>query len=62
MDRDDPDADIRNLHVLKNRFTGETGFAGTLQYNREACRLLDEINPFTQIQGAEDDAEPNEAA
>ena len=62
VDRDDPDADIRNLHVLKNRYSGETGFAGTLQYNREAGRLLDEINPFTQTQGAEEDAEPNEAS
>lgn len=48
VDREDPDADTRNLHVLKNRYTGETGFAGTLQYNREAGRLLDEINPFNK--------------
>ena len=54
VDRNDPNADVRNLHVLKNRYTGETGFAGTLQYIREASRLLDEINPFIETQGAED--------
>ena len=37
---DDPHADIREIVLLKNRFTGETGNADTLQYNRITGRLL----------------------
>jgi len=37
---DDPHADIREIVLLKNRFTGETGMADTLQYNRATNRLL----------------------
>ena len=40
-DPDDPDSDIRLLRVLKNRFSGQIGDAGTLQYNRETGRLLE---------------------
>lgn len=42
VDPDEPDSDIRHLRILKNRFTGETGDAGTLVYNRETGRLLEE--------------------
>lgn len=41
VDQDDPDSDIRHLTILKNRFTGQTGEAGTLHYNRETGRLLE---------------------
>lgn len=41
-DPDDPDSDLRVLRVLKNRYTGETGFAGNLVYNRQTGRLLEE--------------------
>ena len=40
-DPDDPDSDIRLLRVLKNRFSGQIGDAGTLHYNRETGRLLE---------------------
>ena len=30
------------LRILKNRFTGQTGDAGTLVYDRETGRLLEE--------------------
>jgi len=42
VDPDDPDADIRHLRVLKNRFTGQTGDAGVLVYHRESGRLVEE--------------------
>lgn len=42
VDPDDPDNDIRLLRILKNRFTGETGDAGTMVYDRETGRLLEE--------------------
>lgn len=38
-DPDDPDSDIRLVRVLKNRFSGQIGDAGTLIYNRETGRL-----------------------
>lgn len=41
-DPDDPDSDIRHIRILKNRYTGQTGPAGTLVYNRETGRLLEE--------------------
>lgn len=42
IDPEAPDDDIRHLRVLKNRFTGETGDAGTLVYDRDSGRLLEE--------------------
>lgn len=42
VDPDEPDSDIRHLRILKNRFTGETGDAGTLVYDRETGRLIEE--------------------
>ena len=41
-DPDDPDGDHRFIRVLKNRFCGSIGDAGTLVYNRETGRLLEE--------------------
>ena len=46
VDPDDPDGDTRLLQVLKNRFTGETGFAGRVKYNRESGRLLPAVDTF----------------
>lgn len=40
-DPDDPDSDIRILRVLKNRFSGQIGDAGSLFYQRETGRLLE---------------------
>lgn len=45
MERDQQDEakkNITKLKVLKNRFAGQTGFAGTLQYNPETGRLSEE--------------------
>ena len=48
VDAEDPTAGIRNLVVLKNRFTGEVGPAGQLQYDRDKGRLVsvEEFSPF----------------
>ena len=40
-DPEDPDGDTRSIHVLKNRHTGEVGYAGTLKYDRTTGRLID---------------------
>jgi len=42
VDPDEPDSDIRHLRILKNRYTGQTGPAGTLVYDRQTGRLLEE--------------------
>lgn len=41
VDAEDPTSGGRELVVLKNRFTGEVGFAGALKYNRDSGRLID---------------------
>lgn len=55
VDPDDPDNDVRLLRILKNRFTGQTGDAGTLVYDRETGRLIEEslaaLIPETEEQG-----------
>jgi twinkle protein len=40
---DDEGVDMTELRVLKNRFTGETGGAGTLHYDRQTGRLTESI-------------------
>ena len=42
LNPDEPDSDIRHLRILKNRYTGQTGPAGTLVYDRQTGRLLEE--------------------
>lgn len=46
VDRDDPDSDSRVIAILKNRFTGETGYAGELHYHRDTGRLLESEQVF----------------
>ena len=41
VDAEEPTSGRRELVVMKNRFTGEIGFAGALQYNRTTGRLID---------------------
>ncbi len=41
-DPDDPDSDVRQLRVLKNRYCGALGDAGTLIYDRDSGRLLEQ--------------------
>jgi len=59
VDIDDPDSDIRHIRVLKNRFTGQTGDAGTLVFNRETGRLLEESLSHLLEQGEKEDNESN---
>jgi len=54
-DPDDPDSDIRLVRVLKNRFSGQIGDAGTLIYNRETGRLEEfELAALLNSEGDED--------
>ena len=46
VDPEDSDGDSRFIHVLKNRFTGETGHAGGVTYNRDTGRLLPQSQIF----------------
>ena len=55
VDADEPDGDIRHLHILKNRFTGETGPAGVLAYDRDTGRLLE--HELVLLNQPEDDSE-----
>ena len=56
VDPDEPNSDIRHLHILKNRYTGQTGPAGTLNYNRDTGRLIeDALVQFEPVD--EDEAE-----
>lgn len=45
-DKDDPDSDTRHLYILKNRYTGEVGYAGAVVYDRQTGRLLEEAQVF----------------
>lgn len=49
-DQQDPDAaNIMKVRVLKNRYTGDTGLAGALQYNKETGRLTEYVDdPFKE--------------
>lgn len=42
VDPDEPDSDLRHIHILKNRFTGATGYCSTLRYCRDTGRLIEE--------------------
>ena len=39
VEKDDPHSDTRILSVLKNRWSGQTGWAGNIQFNRDTGRL-----------------------
>ena len=46
--------DATTLRVLKNRYSGEVGIAGTLKYELETCRFIEapyetEFNPETDF-------------
>ena len=49
VDADDPTADKRQLVLLKNRYTGEVGFAGNVKFNRHTGRLIDADNADCDI-------------
>ena len=42
--QDELHSDVTQLRVLKNRFTGETGIAGWLKYDRTTGRLREELS------------------
>ena len=46
VDPENPNSNIRQLSVLKNRFTGQTGFAGNISYCSETGRLVDQVLQF----------------
>ena len=46
VDPDNPNSNSRQVHLLKNRFTGQTGFAGNITYNPETGRLIDQVTQF----------------
>ena len=51
LERNQQDAENRNkttLRVLKNRFSGETGVACNLIYDKETCRLSEDTNPLSE--------------
>ena len=45
-DTDQPGIDVRHIKILKNRYTGQTGHAGTLVYQRETGRLIEQELSF----------------
>ena len=58
VDAAEPNSDIRHLNILKNRYTGQTGPAGTLNYNRDTGRLLEDVlAQLTPIEAEEGDDE-----
>lgn len=60
-DPEDPDSDVRQLRVLKNRFSGQLGDCGTLLYDRSSGRLQEfELSFLTQEEDeGEENDEPN---
>ena len=55
-DTDQPDSDVRHIKILKNRYTGQTGHAGTLVYQRETGRLIEQELSFIE-EGEADEQE-----
>ncbi len=55
-DPDEPDSDVRHIKILKNRYTGQTGHAGTLVYQRETGRLIEQELSFIE-EGEADEQE-----
>lgn len=61
-DPEDPDSDIRFVRVLKNRYSGQIGDAGTLLYDRNTGRLQEfELALLNPEEGEnEDEDEPSQ--
>lgn len=56
-DAENPDSDMRQIRVLKNRYSGKIGDAGTLLFNRDTGRLLE--MELAQFEPIEEDDKPN---
>ena len=53
VDPDDPHNNVRHLTVLKNRHSGRTGPAGTLSFNPDTGRLIEDV--LAQLTPLDDD-------
>ena len=59
-DAENPDSDMRQIRVLKNRYSGKIGDAGTLLFNRDTGRLLEmELAQFEPLEDAPSDEGAN---
>ena len=54
QDTDDVKANTTTLRILKNRYTGDTGIATHLHYNKETGRMKEIDNPYEVDYNAED--------
>ena len=45
---DDIEANTTTIRILKNRYTGDTGVACHLHYNKETGRMTEVDNPFAE--------------
>ena len=45
---DDIEANTTTIRILKNRYTGDTGVACHLHYNKETGRMTEINNPFVE--------------
>ena len=57
QDTDDVKANTTTLRILKNRYTGDTGIATHLHYNKETGRMKEIDNPYEVEYNAEDNKE-----
>ncbi|MCI4435844.1 MAG: AAA family ATPase [Ignisphaera sp.] len=53
-------SNIGNIRVLKNRYTGETGLAGSVKFYKETGRLLDEQYYHPEADGFADESKSQE--
>ena len=56
-DTDEVKANTTTLRILKNRYTGDTGIATHLHYNKETGRMKEIDNPYEVDYNAEDNTE-----
>mgnify|MGYP001158707048 CR=1 FL=1 len=57
QDTDEVKANTTTLRILKNRYTGDTGIATHLHYNKETGRMKEIDNPYEVDYNAEDNKE-----
>jgi twinkle protein len=57
QDTDEVKANTTTLRILKNRYTGDTGVATHLHYNKETGRMKEIDNPYEVDYNAEDNTE-----
>jgi twinkle protein len=57
QDNDEVKANTTTIRILKNRYTGDTGVATHLHYNKETGRMKEIDNPYEVDYNAEDNKE-----